>query len=74
MRNRKASGVVRPFLSVPAVMPKANTKGVVPGSEVKSHEKEDTSPTQLIPRGGDHQEEKTLLNGANGLPAISLEQ
>jgi len=55
-------------------MPKASTKGVVPGSEVKSHEKEDTSPTQLIPRGGDHQEEKTLLNGANGLPAISLEQ
>ncbi|CAM4730560.1 unnamed protein product [Leuciscus chuanchicus] len=74
MRNRKASGVVRPFLSVPAVMPKASTKGVVPGSEVKSHEKEDASPTQLIPRGGDLQEDKMLLNGANGLPAISLEQ
>ncbi|XP_051764443.1 roquin-2 isoform X3 [Ctenopharyngodon idella] len=79
MRNRKASGVVRPFLSVPAVMPKAGTKGVVPGSEVgtgglKNHEKEDASPTQLIPRGGDHQEDKSLPNGANGLPATSLEQ
>ncbi|ROL48535.1 Roquin-2 [Anabarilius grahami] len=79
MRNRKASGVVRPFLSVPAVMPKAGTKGAVPGSEVgtgglKNHEKEDASPTQLIPRGGDHQEDKTLPNGANGLHTTSLEQ
>uniref|UniRef100_A0A673N0B9 RING-type E3 ubiquitin transferase n=1 Tax=Sinocyclocheilus rhinocerous TaxID=307959 RepID=A0A673N0B9_9TELE len=76
MRNRKPSGAVRPFLSVPAVMPKTGTKGAVPGSEVKNHEKdvpEDASPTQLIPRGGDHQEDKTLPNSANGLPAASLE-
>ncbi|KAL0182149.1 hypothetical protein M9458_021524, partial [Cirrhinus mrigala] len=65
MRNRKASGAVRPFPSVPVVMAKAGTKG-------GNHEKdapEDTSPTQLIPRGGDHQEDKTLHSSANGLPA-----
>uniref|UniRef100_A0A672L8H0 RING-type E3 ubiquitin transferase n=1 Tax=Sinocyclocheilus grahami TaxID=75366 RepID=A0A672L8H0_SINGR len=76
MRNRKPSGAVRLFPSVPAVMPKTGTKGAVPGSEVKNHEKgvpEDASPTQLIPRGGDHQEDKTLPNSANGLPAASLE-
>ncbi|XP_073685453.1 roquin-2 [Garra rufa] len=77
MRNRKASGVVRPFPSVPVVMAKAGTKGAVTGSEVKNQEKdapEDMSPTQLIPRGGDHQEDKTLHSSANGLPAVSLEQ
>uniref|UniRef100_A0A673NIX6 Roquin-2-like n=1 Tax=Sinocyclocheilus rhinocerous TaxID=307959 RepID=A0A673NIX6_9TELE len=63
MRSRKASGAVRPFSSVPVVMPKTGTKGAVPGSEGKNHENdapEDASPTQLIPRGGDHQEDKTL--------------
>ncbi|XP_051972925.1 roquin-2 [Xyrauchen texanus] len=84
MRNRKASVVVRPFMSVPAVMPKAGTKGVVSGSEVgievlTNYEKEaatseDSSPTQLIPRGGDYQDEKSLPNCANGLPATSLEK
>uniref|UniRef100_A0A9J8A3M8 RING-type E3 ubiquitin transferase n=1 Tax=Cyprinus carpio carpio TaxID=630221 RepID=A0A9J8A3M8_CYPCA len=72
MRNRKASGAVRPFPSVLAVLPKTGTKGAVPGSEGKNHEKdtpEDASPTQLIPRGGDHQEDKTLPSSANGLPA-----
>uniref|UniRef100_A0A672KQG1 RING-type E3 ubiquitin transferase n=1 Tax=Sinocyclocheilus grahami TaxID=75366 RepID=A0A672KQG1_SINGR len=76
MRSRKASGAVRPFPSVPAVMPKTGTKGAVPGSEGKNHENdapEDASPTQLIPRGGDHQEDKTLPSSANGLPAASLE-
>uniref|UniRef100_A0A8C1WPW7 RING-type E3 ubiquitin transferase n=1 Tax=Cyprinus carpio TaxID=7962 RepID=A0A8C1WPW7_CYPCA len=76
MRNRKASGAVRPFPSVLAVLPKTGTKGAVPGSEGKNHEKdtpEDASPTQLIPRGGDHQEDKTLPSSANGLPAASLE-
>ncbi|XP_051971855.1 roquin-2-like [Xyrauchen texanus] len=82
MRNRKASGVVRPFLSVPAVMPKVGTKEV--GSEVgtevlKNNEEvdptsEDSSPTQLIPRGGEHQDEQSLPNCANGLPDSSLEQ
>ncbi len=77
MRNRKASGVARPFPSVPVVMLKTGPKGAVPGSEVKNHEKdapEDASPTQLIPRGGDHQEDKTLPSSVNGLPAASLEQ
>ncbi|XP_052423729.1 roquin-2 isoform X2 [Carassius gibelio] len=77
MRNRKASGAVRPFPSVPVILPKTGTKGAVPGSEGKNHEKdapEDVSLTQLIPRGGDHQEDKTLPSSANGLPAASLEQ
>uniref|UniRef100_A0A671T657 RING-type E3 ubiquitin transferase n=1 Tax=Sinocyclocheilus anshuiensis TaxID=1608454 RepID=A0A671T657_9TELE len=76
MRSRKASGAVRPFPSVPAVMPKTGTKGAVPGSDGKNHENdapEDASPTQLIPRGGDHQEDKTLPSRVNGLPAASLE-
>uniref|UniRef100_A0A8C1FNI2 RING-type E3 ubiquitin transferase n=1 Tax=Cyprinus carpio carpio TaxID=630221 RepID=A0A8C1FNI2_CYPCA len=75
LRNRKPSGAVRPFLSVPAVVLKTGTKGAVPGSEVKNHEKdipEDASPTQLIPRGGDHHEDNTLPNSANGLPAATL--
>ncbi|XP_017213498.2 roquin-2 [Danio rerio] len=79
MRNRKASGAVRPFLSVPAVMAKSCTKAgseVGPGG-IKNHEKdasEDVSPTQLIPRGGDQQEDKMLLSGVNGLHVTSLEQ
>ncbi|XP_057176833.1 roquin-2 isoform X1 [Triplophysa rosa] len=79
IRNRKASGAVRPFLPVSTVMPKGGTKGVTPGSEVgmgelKNYETEATSgessPTQLIPRGGDNQVE-TLLNG---LPTTSQEK
>ncbi|XP_055064974.2 roquin-2 [Misgurnus anguillicaudatus] len=66
MRNRKVSGVVRPFLSVSTVMPKADIKG----SEVKTYEEtptsEESSITQLIPRGGDHPKE--------ALPATSQEQ
>ncbi|XP_026128800.1 roquin-2-like [Carassius auratus] len=77
MRNRKASGAVRPFPSVPVILPKTGTKGAVPGSEGKNQGKdvpEDVSLTQLIPRGGDHQEDKTLPSSANGLPAAILEQ
>lgn len=60
-------------------MPKGGPKGVTPGSEVgtgdlKNYETEATSgessPTQLIPRGGDNQDE-TLHNG---LPTTSQEQ
>lgn len=52
-------------------MPKGGTEGVTPVSEVgtgelTNYETEETSgessPTQLIPRGGDNQDE-TLLNG-----------
>ncbi|XP_072514421.1 roquin-2 isoform X2 [Salminus brasiliensis] len=89
MRNKKVSGGVRPSpLAQVTVVSKSDfIKPPLPTVDVglgcpQSHEQEgicseESSPTRLVPRGGEHEQEEGMLalpNGASGLPSASQDQ
>uniref|UniRef100_A0AAR2ISB6 RING-type E3 ubiquitin transferase n=1 Tax=Pygocentrus nattereri TaxID=42514 RepID=A0AAR2ISB6_PYGNA len=85
MRNKKVSGGMRPSPLPQTVVPKSGSiksplhtvDAVLGGPQNREQEglgSEDSSPTRLIPRGGEHEQEEGLLalpNGASGHPTPS---
>ncbi|XP_036451735.1 roquin-2 [Colossoma macropomum] len=88
MRNKKVSGGMRPSPLPQTVVPKSGSMksplhtvdAVLGGPQNREQEglgSEDSSPTRLVPRGGEHEQEEGLLalpNGASGLPTPSQDQ
>ncbi|XP_066506857.1 roquin-2 isoform X2 [Hoplias malabaricus] len=88
MRNKKVSGGIRPSPLPQTVVTKScSVKTSFPTLEggpgaLQEHEpdglsSEDSSPTRLVPRGGEHEQEEGTLalpNGAGGLPSASQDQ